>query len=116
LGRAGRWAAILLLVVACGEAKERSAAEQGRRVYVANCMACHHPNPALDGTLGPALAGSSRALIEARLLRAEYPPGYTPKRPTQQMVALPHLAPHIDALVAYLGPPSGAGAQTPATE
>ena len=42
---------------------------------------------------------------EARLLHAEYPPGYTPKRPTQQMVVMPYLEPYIDVLAAYLAEP-----------
>jgi mono/diheme cytochrome c family protein len=71
-------------------------------VYAANCLACHAADPARDGALGPAVAGASRALIEARVLRAEYPPGYTPKRDSRVMVALPHLAGDLDALEAYL--------------
>jgi hypothetical protein len=43
-----------------------------------------------------------RELLEARILRADYPAGYKPKRDTRQMVAFPQLAPHIDALAAYL--------------
>ena len=56
----------------------------------------------MDGTLGPAVAQSSRALVEARVLRAEYPPGYTPKRDTATMPALPFLAPEVPYLAAYL--------------
>lgn len=76
--------------------------ERGRRVYQSNCIACHAPDPSVSGALGPDIAGSSRALIEARVLRAEYPPGYKPKRDTKIMIALPHLANDIDALYAYL--------------
>ncbi len=78
-------------------------AEQGRTVYQANCTACHNSDPSKPGTVGPAVAGSSRELLEARILRAEYPPGYTPKRETHAMVALPHLAGDVDALAAWLG-------------
>lgn len=77
-------------------------AQRGRSVYMANCIACHNQNPAQDGALGPAVAGSSRALIEARVMRAEYPEGYTPKRDSKVMIALPHLANELDALAAYL--------------
>lgn len=77
-------------------------AERGRRVYVANCIACHNQDPAREGGLGPAVAGSSRALLEARVLRAEYPPGYEPKRDTRVMIALPHLEGELDALHAFL--------------
>jgi len=37
------------------------------------------------------------------VLRAEYPPGYTPKRDTHLMPAQPFLASQVDALAAYLG-------------
>ena len=67
-----------------------------------NCIACHNPNPEISGPLGPPVKGSSRELLEARVVSASYPPGYQPKRATQQMVALPHLASHIDDLAAYL--------------
>ncbi|MBI4513505.1 MAG: hypothetical protein HY702_05285 [Gemmatimonadetes bacterium] len=48
------------------------------------------------------MKGSSRALLEARILRAEYPPGYTPTRTTRLMPARPDLAPYIDDLAAFL--------------
>lgn len=93
----------LLAAAACGERKELGLAEQGSRIYAANCTICHNPEPRSDGVDGPALAGSPRELIEARVMRAEYPPGYTPKRPTRRMRPLPYLRPHIEALAAYLG-------------
>jgi mono/diheme cytochrome c family protein len=93
----------LLAAAACGEREEIGLAEQGLRIYDANCTICHNPDPRSDGVDGPALAGSPRELIEARVMRAEYPPGYTPKRPTRRMRALPYLKPHIEALAAYLG-------------
>jgi mono/diheme cytochrome c family protein len=77
-------------------------AARGRAVYMGNCIACHNPDPTQPGALGPEVAGSSHELLEARVRRGLYPPGYTPKRDTAQMVALPHLAKDIDALTAYL--------------
>jgi mono/diheme cytochrome c family protein len=76
--------------------------EAGRGAYNANCIACHSMDPTKDGALGPAVTGSSLALITARVLRAEYPEGYTPKRNTRVMVALPHLEPQLNSLAAYL--------------
>ena len=96
---------MLVLVLACTtepSAPPDPLAERGKSVYVQQCIACHNVDPAQTGALGPALKGSSRELIEARVLRAEYPPGYTPKRTTTTMVALPQLAGDIDALTAYL--------------
>ena len=75
---------------------------RGRSVYSANCIACHAVDPAQDGSLGPAVAGSSLELLEARVLHAEYPEGYTPKRTSGLMVAMPHLERELEALHAYL--------------
>ena len=76
--------------------------DRGRAVYVANCTACHNPNPSLPGGLGPDVGGSSIELLEARLLHTTYPPGYTPKRDSRVMMALPYLKDDIPALAAYL--------------
>ncbi len=83
-------------------APESPLVTEGKRVYATNCTACHNPNPRLAGALGPDLAGSSEELLAAKVLRNEYPPGYTPKRQSNAMVALPHLEPKIPALAAYL--------------
>jgi mono/diheme cytochrome c family protein len=92
-----------LLVAGCGEPGGRSAgAERGRQVYLAQCTACHHSEPSQAGPLGPPIKGSSRALLEAKLLRGTYPPGYTPKRPTSVMPPQPALAGDIDALAEFL--------------
>ena len=72
---------------------------------MANCIACHDRDPGREGVLGPAIAGSSRELIEARVMRAEYPPGYKPKRDTNLMPAQPFLRPQIEPLAAYLALP-----------
>ncbi len=95
---------LILLSLACTtpSAPLDPLAEQGRTVYQANCTACHNSDPNKVGTVGPAVAGSSRALLEARIVRGEYPPGYTPKRETHAMAAMPHLAGDVDALTAYL--------------
>jgi mono/diheme cytochrome c family protein len=77
-------------------------AERGRQVYVANCTSCHSTDPAQNGPLGPAVKGSSRELLEARVPRGVYPPGYTPKRPSAIMQPMPHLAGSLDDLAAYL--------------
>ena len=77
-------------------------AQEGRGIYDNVCIACHSGDPARDGVLGPAVAGASRELLEARLIRGEYPPGYTPKRPSATMPRFEYLADKLDALAAYL--------------
>ncbi len=75
---------------------------EGRAAYLGNCIACHNPDPTQDGALGPALAGSSEDLVQARVMRAEYPPGYPPKRDTRSMIPMPFLEKKIPAIAAYL--------------
>ena len=94
-----------LVLGACSrsdDASPDSAVARGQAVYKSVCLACHAPNPADAGTLGPPIAGSSRELIEARVVHAAYPEGYTPKRITKVMPAFPQLAESIDDLAAYL--------------
>jgi hypothetical protein len=100
-------AAIPIAVVLLGCSNQGSGslspeAERGRQVYLAQCTACHAQDPAQNGPLGPAVKGSSRALLEARVLHGTYPPGYTPKRSSAIMQPLPHLAGSLDDLTAFL--------------
>ena len=78
-------------------------AQAGRGTYNANCIACHSMDPRQDGALGPAVAGASPELIEARVIRGEYPAGYVPKRDTKVMIPLPHLKAKLPEIAAYLG-------------
>jgi mono/diheme cytochrome c family protein len=75
---------------------------RGRSVYLANCIACHSNDPSKDGPIGPAIAGSSKELLESRVLSTSYPPNYKPKRPTKVMPQFPFLKEEIPYLAAYL--------------
>jgi mono/diheme cytochrome c family protein len=77
-------------------------AERGRQIYLAQCIACHNSDPALAGPLGPPVKNSSREVLEAKVLRGTYPPGYTPKRPTTLMPPQPALEPEIPNLAVFL--------------
>ena len=98
-----KWMAVLaaLVITACQPAKF-TPVERGRIIYTINCAVCHNPDPNLPGTQGPPIAGSSRELVEARVLHLSYPPGYAPKRDTHLMRAIPTLVPEIDNLTAFL--------------
>jgi len=76
--------------------------QRGRAVFLANCVACHNNDPSKDGSIGPAIAGSSRELLEARVLATSYPTNYKPKRPTKVMPQFPFLKEEIPYLAAYL--------------
>lgn len=86
----------------CSDSRPLTPIERGRRVYMANCVICHNPDPTQPGSQGPPIAGSSRDLVEARVVHAAYPPGYTPQRTTHGMPAQPLLAARVDDLTAFL--------------
>ena len=105
VGRLGLLAAALAqALLGCSEGPEElsEAGLSGRRTYQNVCIACHHPDPNLAGPLGPSLAGASLELLEAKVLRATYPPGYTPKDSTESMPAFEYLGDKLPGLVAYL--------------
>ncbi len=101
-------AAIAFLAGACNS-KPMTPARMGRQIYMSNCVVCHSPDPNQPGSQGPPIAGSSRELVEARVLHLSYPPGYTPKRTTHAMRAFPQLAGHIDDLTAFLDEAAATG-------
>jgi mono/diheme cytochrome c family protein len=108
MSRPGRLVPALALGLAlagCSEGPPPGAGpewERGRQVYLGQCTQCHHPDPAQAGPVGPPTKGSSPEMLEAKVLRGAYPPGYTPKRPTAVMPPQPQLAPELPALAAYL--------------
>jgi mono/diheme cytochrome c family protein len=95
-------AALAVVAAGCGQPALSPEAERGRVVYNSQCTACHAFDPSQPGPVGPEVKGSSRALLEAKILRGSYPPGYTPKRPTSAMPPQPQVAGDIPALAAYL--------------
>ncbi len=96
---------LLALAAACSgdaEAPVETAAVRGERLYQNVCIACHNANPALDGSVGPAVAGASYELLEARVIHGVYPEGYTPKNAGGVMPKFPYLKDSIGDLAAYL--------------
>jgi mono/diheme cytochrome c family protein len=103
LARLVLFALVLTALAGCsGQSGLSPEAERGRQAFLAHCSSCHSADPAQNGPLGPAVKGSTRELLEARVLRGVYPPGYTPKRPSAVMQPMPHLAGSLDDLAAFL--------------
>ena len=97
-------ALIGLTLAGCGEGPAADdAAARGQTVYLAQCTACHATNPAQAGPVGPPIKGSSRELVQAKVLHGTYPPGYTPKRTSTLMPPMPQLASSVPDLAAFLG-------------
>jgi len=105
------FAALVMVAIACsegsnapadGDTPQAAAIQRGRKIYENVCIACHNGDPTHPGSLGPQVAGASRELIEAKVLRGAYPPGYTPVRPGQTMPKYEYLADRLDDVVAYL--------------
>ncbi len=96
------------LLTACAGESDESAdpTARGEKIYRNICTVCHNADPGLDGAIGPAVANASRELLEAKLLRGEYPSGYTPKRETKQMPRFEYLEPNLEAIEAYLARPA----------
>lgn len=98
----------VLLLTSCNKKESRPLSPiealqaRGKSSYMANCTACHNPDPRLAGSIGPEIAGSGLELITARVLHQAYPPGYKPKRTSRLMAPLPFLANDLPALHAYL--------------
>ena len=94
---------LALAVIACSqESGSKDAVARGEQVYRSACTTCHGPDPNRDGTVGPAIAGASQELLEAKLLHGRYPKGYEPKRGSQLMPKLSYLGAAIPDLAAYL--------------
>ena len=97
--------ALLAALVACSNQGAQDLSEaglRGQRTYQNVCIACHHANPNRDGTLGPAIAGSPIELLEAQVLRGQYPPGYAPKRTTKVMPPFTYLDGKLPDVATYL--------------
>lgn len=74
----------------------------GKSMYIMQCMGCHNAEPRYQGSTGPAIYGSSLELLEAKVLRGEYPNDYVPKRRTMMMPRMGYLEQYIPSLYEYL--------------
>jgi len=98
-----KYLSLLVFISACsGPQGESTPYTRGKAVYNSECTSCHNTNPDLDGSVGPALRGSSYALIYNKLILGTYPEGYTPKRNSNLMSKFTGLYPDTPDLYFYL--------------
>lgn len=100
---------MLIVVTACTKETKTDAKipravdpARGRRIYLASCTSCHNGDPSKDGSIGPAIQGSSQALLEAKVLYGKYPPGTIPKRKSISMPNYSYLKSEVPHLAAFL--------------
>ncbi len=77
---------IVLLLTQCKKSTENLSPEEklkadGRSLYITNCIACHSALPEQDGSVGPALKGTSFEILKEKIVNGRYPEGYKGKRP-----------------------------------
>jgi mono/diheme cytochrome c family protein len=80
--------------------------EQGKRLYISNCISCHNKDPNLKGPLGPELVDAPLEIMVSKVMTGLYPEklpkGYTPKRSSKIMKAIPKLKDDIPAIYAWV--------------
>ncbi len=101
---------LLPLITGCFEdssikkfnSREQKLYNKGRGIYNSVCISCHNANPKLPGAIGPDNYGSSLDLLRLKVLKNQYPPGYIPKRKTDEMPEFEEYENDIDAIHFFL--------------
>lgn len=81
---------------------DRTINEEGRRVYIANCIRCHNADPTKRGSIGPDLFTTPLEVFRTKVPKGSYPPKYIPKRKTKVMPRFPSLADKVDFIYQYI--------------
>lgn len=76
--------------------------QEGKRVYILNCVRCHNSNPNKPGTIGPDLVTTPLEVFRTKVPHGTYPLGYVTKRRTKIMPRFLHLTNRVDQVYKYI--------------
>ena len=79
-----------------------SDANEGKRIYVSNCVRCHNINATKPGIIGPELFTTPIEVFRTKVPTGTYPSGYISKRRTKVMPKFPHLKDKVDLIYKYI--------------
>ena len=94
------------LFISSGTFANSTLIEQGRRVYVANCLRCHNIDPNENGSVGPQIADAPYEVMYSKIMTGKYPDplpaGFVPKRTSRAMKPMQGLKDDISAIFEYV--------------
>jgi mono/diheme cytochrome c family protein len=85
---------------------DQATLDKGRRLYMSNCIQCHHRDPNMKGPIGPEMTDAPLEIMTAKVMTGRYPEklpeGFVPKRSTKLMRPIPKLKDDIPAIYEWV--------------
>ncbi len=79
---------------------------RGKKLYTANCIACHNKDPNLKGPIGPEMVDAPLEVMTSKVMTGNYPEklpaGFVPKRKSKAMRKIPKLQKDIPLIYAWV--------------
>jgi mono/diheme cytochrome c family protein len=85
---------------------DQSTLDRGKSLYMKNCLQCHNRDPNKKGPIGPEIVDAPLEVMISKIMTSNYPnplpEGFTPKRKSHAMRAIPKLKDDIPAIHAWV--------------
>jgi mono/diheme cytochrome c family protein len=79
---------------------------RGKKLYSANCIACHNKDPNLKGSIGPEMVDAPLEVMTSKVMTGNYPEklpmGFVPKRKSKAMKKITKLQKDIPVIHAWV--------------